>query len=751
MRTTHWLTFAVLQIVLGQAIATAETVITATRFASGLARPVYLTPAPGDNDRLFVLEQHTGRIQILDRQTGQVLPDPFLDLSGLSTGNEQGLLGLAFDPNFAQNGYFYVNYTDTRPQTNIVRYQVSGDPNVADANSAQPILSFSQPQSNHNAGWMHFGPSDGMLYIATGDGGAGDDSGSGHTPGTGNAQDVTDNLLGKLLRIDVSSDAFPEDANRNYAIPPTNPFVGQVGDDEIWAYGLRNPWRNSFDRLTGDLYVADVGQGAREEINFQPAGSGGGENYGWRLREGTIATPGVGGAKPPGSVDPIYDYPHDASPSGGFSVTGGYVYRGPIQALEGHYFFADYVSQQVWSLKYDGQNVSDFQFRSGQIVPDTGSLGGIASFGEDHDGQLYLMNLDGDIFRFDTVSEATDLVPAGSTWRYLDDGTDQGSAWRSSDFDDSAWQSGLAQLGYGDNDEATVVGFGGVTTDRHETTYFRHEFDVEAVDDVEQLLLSVLRDDGAAVYLNGTEVFRTENLAPDAPYDALANYRGATAIGGAEEDTFVNAIIPGNLLVPGTNVLAVEIHQHSRSSNDLSFDLRLASLTPVSAGQPGDFNQDGTLDAADIDELTQAIVTGNGSPTYDLTGDGAVNQADHDWWVSELKQTWLGDSNLDGAFDSSDLVAVMATGHYEDNLPQNSGWAEGDWNGDLEFNSSDLVDALADGGYAGNPPPRMAAMAIPEPSALALMIGGLFLAGGHRRRRRLGRRICSEDSWCFRA
>ena len=691
-----------------------------TRLATGLARPVYLTVAPGDTHRLYVLEQQRGRILVVDRSSGQVAPTPFLQLPNVSRGNEQGLLGVAFDPGYAENGLFYVNYTDSTGATNVVRYQVSGDPNVADPATAQTVLRIDQPQSNHNAGWMEFGPSDGYLYIATGDGGASDDNGNGHTSGIGNAQDLTDNLLGKLLRIDVTKDAFPADPERNYAIPADNPFVGQTGDDEIWAYGLRNPWRNSFDRLTGDLYIGDVGQSAREEINFQPANSLGGENYGWRLREGSISTPGVGGARPADSVEPIYEYRHDASPTGGFSVTGGYVYRGPIEPLQGHYFFADYVSSQVWSFRYDGQQLSDFQYRTEQLLPDEGTVTSISSFGEDHEGNVYLLNLDGDVFRIDGVVETQELVAAGSLWRYLDDGSNQDVAWRDPSFDDSAWRSGLAELGYGDNDEATVLGFGDSTDDRFETTYFRHHFEVADVGSVEGLLVNLLRDDGAAVYLNGTEVFRTDNLASDAGYEDLANFGGASAIGGSDETTFLNARISPDLLVQGTNVLAVEMHQHSRTSSDLSFDLRLLALLNALPKQAGDVNRDGTLDAGDIDELTSAIAAGSERAIYDLNADGMVNEGDRLVWIHDLRMTWMGDSNLDGEFNESDLVFVMQTGLYEDGTRHNSGWSDGDWNGDQDFTTTDLVVALADGGYRQGL--RAVVAAVPEPNGLAIVL-----------------------------
>jgi glucose/arabinose dehydrogenase len=385
------------------------------RIASGLSRPVYVTMPPGDTDRLFIVEQHTGEIRILNRGSGMINGTEFLDVTGISTGGEQGLLGLAFHPDYGTNGYFYVNYTDSGGDTHIVRYTVSGNPDIADSGSAQEVLSFNQPQSNHNGGWIGFGP-DGFLYIASGDGGASNDSGSGHTEPGGNAQDIDNNFLGKMLRVDVDGDDFPGDATRNYAVPPSNPFVGVAGDDEIWAYGLRNPWRASFDSQTGDLYIGDVGQNAREEIDVQPAASSGGENYGWRLREGTIQTPGsVGGAQPPGGINPIYDFPHDGSSLGGFAVTGGYVYRGPILSLQGRYFFGDYVTERMWSLLYDGSppagfdgtNYTGFKDHTDAIVTDAGTIDEISSFGEDPDGNLFVVDLGGEVFQL--VAAGDDL------------------------------------------------------------------------------------------------------------------------------------------------------------------------------------------------------------------------------------------------------------------------------------------------------------------------------------------------------
>lgn len=372
------------------------------RIAFGLSQPLFATAPPGDTGRLFIVEKATGRIKILNLVTEEILATPFIEISDIVTVNEQGLLGLAFDPNYAGNGYFYVNLTvSPTGATEIRRYQVSDtDENVADLGSELLLLTFAQPQVNHNGGWMDFGP-DGYLYIATGDGGGSNDDDAGHTPGLGNGQDITGNLLGKMLRIDVHGDDFPGDPASNYAVPADNPFVGITGDDEIWAYGLRNPWRNSFDRKTGDLYIADVGQGAKEEINFQPASSVGGENYGWRVMEGDLCN---FGSDPTPCFDdsftpPIHVYAHVGAPNGGNSITGGYVYRGPRAALQGTYFFADYISDQIWTFKYDGANKTDFTNRTAEMAPDSGIISAVVSFGEDARGNLYIVDLDGEIFR----------------------------------------------------------------------------------------------------------------------------------------------------------------------------------------------------------------------------------------------------------------------------------------------------------------------------------------------------------------
>lgn len=376
-----------------------DTPLTTVRVASGLTRPILVTHAPGDTSRVFIVEKR-GVIRVLEN--GVLLGTAFLDIDARVTGgttdfSEQGLLGLAFHPNYAVNGYFYVNYTGTSGSgdTFVSRFSVTGNPNVADPNSELILMSFDQPQSNHNGGWIGFGPNDGHLYIGTGDGGNSNDVGTGHHEPGGNSQWLG-TLLGKILRIDVSDPA-------SYTIPDDNPFVDTAGAlPEIWAFGLRNPWRNSFDRDTGDLWIADVGQSAWEEVNVQPAASLGGENYGWRCREGMHDFDFDDDCPNATLVEPIHEYSHAL----GCSITGGYVYRGcAIPDLAGTYFFADYCAGTIWSLRYSGGVVSDFTNRTAELDP-AGALaiGDITSFGEDALGEIYITDQPG--------GEVFKIVPA---------------------------------------------------------------------------------------------------------------------------------------------------------------------------------------------------------------------------------------------------------------------------------------------------------------------------------------------------
>jgi glucose/arabinose dehydrogenase len=328
---------------------------------SGLQRPVDLQP--DDSGRLFVVEK-AGRIRII--QNDQLVEVPFLDISDRvqSNGNEQGLLGLAFHPQYAQNGRFFVNYTDNNGHNVIARFQVSSDPNSADPKSEVKLLQIDDPFPNHNGGVLAFGP-DGYLYAGLGDGGSqGDPFGNGQN---------TKALLGKILRLDVNS-AEP------YAIPADNPF-----GNEVWAYGLRNPWRFSFDKSTSDLYIGDVGQDTWEEIDFLPKGSPGGTNFGWSFREGAHDYKGGG---PQGMVEPVAEYSHS---EGGCSVTGGYVYRGSMPEWNGIYLYGDYCTGKIWGL------IRSENGWQSQMLFDLDVT--ITSFGQDQSGELYLLSDNGGVFR----------------------------------------------------------------------------------------------------------------------------------------------------------------------------------------------------------------------------------------------------------------------------------------------------------------------------------------------------------------
>ena len=342
--------------------------ISLTRVATGFSSPVVITNAGDGSGRLFVVEQG-GAIRIL--RNGAVDPRPFLNISSLITsGGEQGLLGLAFPPSYAVRQSFYVNYTNRTGTGNtvIARFAAGSDPNLADPASRQELLTVVQPFANHNGGQLAFGP-DGLLYIGSGDGGsAGDPLNNGQN---------TASLLGKVLRLNVLSGTAA-------AIPAGNPF-----GNEVWAYGLRNPWRFSFDRQTGDMYVADVGQGLREEINFQPAGSGAGANYGWNIMEGSLCFLAPGLCSSAGLTLPVAEYGHTL---GNCSVTGGFVYRGSIPALRGTYLYGDFCSGMIWGLRHNGTVWDNLLLLDSPLL--------ISTFGEDEAGELYVADYGtGGIFR----------------------------------------------------------------------------------------------------------------------------------------------------------------------------------------------------------------------------------------------------------------------------------------------------------------------------------------------------------------
>jgi glucose/arabinose dehydrogenase len=346
--------------------------------AEGFYRPLLVTDARDGSGRLFVVEQG-GRVWVV--QDGQRLEAPFIDLTARISPEanqafytERGLLGLAFSPDFAESGRFYVNYTGPDGNSVVERYVVSDDPNVADPASAETIMTVQQPYANHNGGHLAFGP-DGYLYIAFGDGGSQGDP-------QNNAQNLN-SLLGKILRIDVSGEG------PGYTVPVDNPFaMDSDAAPEIWAYGLRNPWRFSFDMTTGDLFIADVGGSAFEEVNFEPADAAGGLNYGWKAWEGFQSTGML--ADPGNAVAPIATYDHGQ----GVSVSGGYVYRGEVYpVLDGVYFYGDFASGRLWGA---------MQMDDGEwLVDNLGTLAGrsISSFGQDENGEVYVVDYNGAILR----------------------------------------------------------------------------------------------------------------------------------------------------------------------------------------------------------------------------------------------------------------------------------------------------------------------------------------------------------------
>lgn len=430
--------------VLGLSVVPAAAQMRAVLSTAGLSSPVFGTTAPGNPGLMYIVQQG-GNIRTFNTLTNTLTPGNFftpgsVGITDLTTGGEQGMLGMAFHPNFQSNGHFYLFYTaNSGNELRVDQLRAPGG--VLDTTHRVNVISVPHPtNTNHNGGWIGFNPanpagggSQGYLYIATGDGGGGNDS-------PNNAQN-TNSLLGKMLRVDVgngittpNSYAIPSgnmtiNANGPIAVNPTN-----IVRPEIYAYGLRNPWRNSFDRGDaqgngrGNMFIADVGQSAREEINFiangtvhsTVAGPTSGSNFGWRLREGFIQTPTVGGAKPIDNVDPIFDYVRTigAQPFYGSSVTGGYVYRGPEFAdgagdLNGTYVFADYVRNQIGTLRYDPSTgtVSDVTNRTSEIG--AAQINGISSFAEDGFGNLYYMNLNnGTMYKLVPVPEPALLLAA---------------------------------------------------------------------------------------------------------------------------------------------------------------------------------------------------------------------------------------------------------------------------------------------------------------------------------------------------
>ncbi len=736
--------------------------------SSDLDRPVFVTAPTGDTDRLFIAEQHTGIIRILNLNTGSLFQSAYLDLSGLATGNEQGLLGLAFDPDYANNGYLYVNVTTSAGggDTHIRRYQVAGDPavsNVVNILSETEILSYNQPQGNHNGGWIGFGPNDGYLYIASGDGGGGNDDDSGHTAGIGNGQDITNNLLGKMLRIDVHGDDFAGDSNRNYAIPANNPFVGQTGDDEIWSFGLRNPYRSSFDRATGDLWIGDVGQVRKEEIDFQPATSPGGENYGWRLREGTIATPGVGGNPPPGHVEPIYDYDHlrSVEPDPNFRgnvVIGGNVYRGPVAAFQGHYIFSDAGSANIWKLDPEAIDPRASVTRiNNLLLSDAGSVGGLSSFGEDAVGNLYLIELSGEIFRVTTSSENSVWNGDDATAGTAGDGTNWGSAnnWtRGGTVDQSfaaedhvvfAAGSSQSNVDLGADRTVSALTFqapytlqnnslrvlsGNVTVDVGVTATIEANLQAETVDhSLRKLGTGTLLVDGTA----GQTVVKSGTLGGEGTLDYLTVKADATVAPGASIGMLE---ITNSLVLETDSTLAIEL----AGSNIGEFDRLIVGGTASLEGTLAVDLIDGFVPQAG-DSFGFLSATGGAGGMFD-TLDLPTLGPNLQWLINPggvtvsllVNSTLEADFDNDGDVDAEDLVA-WETNH---GLAGGAGRSQGDADGDFDVDGADFLrwqqqftgSVEAVGGDDS-------ASTVPEPSTCLLMFLGLLTVGlpAHCRRK----------------
>lgn len=354
--------------------------------------PVFLTHSGDNTNRIFVIEQD-GRIKVFPNFHSTSNTKTFLDITDLvSSGGESGLLGLAFHPDYKNNGYFYVNYTADNPlRTIISRFQVTNNPDSADKNSEFEILTFNQPYTNHNGGWIGFGANDDFLYIATGDGGSSGDP-------LNNAQSIN-TLLGKILCLDI-------DAGTPYTIPVTNPFYDSTNANikkEIYAWGLRNPWRCSFDNGTGWLWAADVGQGSWEEIDIIQSG----KNYGWRCSEGNH-TYNNDNCNYPEYISPIWEYPHGPE----CSITGGYVYRGNlVPELTGKYIYGDYCSRKIWALEYDGIStlVNEFLLTAPSLI---------TSFGLDELNEIYIMLSNGNIYRFTSTVDCID-ISINSGWNLV--------------------------------------------------------------------------------------------------------------------------------------------------------------------------------------------------------------------------------------------------------------------------------------------------------------------------------------------
>jgi hypothetical protein len=577
--------------------ASAGTALDVVRIASGLSSPTHITAPPLDPNRLFVAEK-TGAIRII--KNGVLLATPFLDLSGrVGTGTEQGLLSVAFHPNYKTNRRLFVDYTDTAGNTVVARYEASAtDPDVVDPSSARGLLLIGQPFPNDNGGQLAFGP-DGYLYVGMGDGG-----------GVGDPQDSAQSdstPLGKLLRLDVDVETPPF-----YAVPPSNPhptagpMLGLV-----WAKGLRNPWRFSFDRLTGDLYIGDVGEDQREEVDFTPASSTGGENYGWDIFEGSLCFDPLPFfptcPSPTAYVFPVYEYDH----SQGCAVTGGFAYRGcALPDLRGTYFFSDYCTAFVRTFEVVGGIAQNLVDRTADVAPGGGlSIDSVTSFGEDARGELYVADQGGEIFKLipavATATPSTTPTPT-STWTPLP--TDTAAATATSTATATATRSPTLTSTATATESATA-------TATHTAT-------------ASSTATASPTDTPVPPTPTATA---TDTPAPPTPAATATD----TLVPPTPTETFVD-VTPTGVVAPPTETPAAPTR--TRTPTRPRTPTRTATPTPTSTQPrppgscPGDVDGDGHVEASDVVRIGCALFSTAGRPRWnpaaDLNHNGIVDPED---------------------------------------------------------------------------------------------------------------------------
>ena len=745
---------------------------TTVRVARGLEQPVYVTAPPGDTSRLFIVEANSGgspsgpmiaQIKILNLtgpDTSTINETPFLTINGLPQREDQGLFNMVFHPNYADNGVFYVTYAfgEAGGESRVERYQVSADPDIADAASATTVFSFFKPFFNHSGNWLGFSPTDVAqgnyyLYHTTGDGGS-------NTDPFFLAQDPSVKN-GKLLRVDVGADGladdFPNDSDTNHAIPPDNPYISTPGaDPSVWAVGFRNPWRASFDRLTGDLYIGEVGANTADEIEFQPFDSAGGENYGWSRWEGTSLGPHHPGKDYPTSITPpdilpMYEKIHDGDFLAGpdRSVTGGYVYRGPIEELQGQYIFADFLGDynfgnqtggaQIFSLQYDGSDPSTFDGtnivggqllnRTAEFAPAEGTIDFISSFGEDAEGNLYIVDMGnlgtpdglglGEIYMVTPLllpNGRVELDSFGQT--YTQDFDALGTA--------STSPGTLLPIGWSTDNAGTI---------NTETTV---QFPSASV--------------STETYNAGADTDRTlatGNTAREAA-NTIQFWGRLTGTGDVLAVVFQSRIEAwhGNLVTPpdtpGEAAFVISLQFDPEHDGTFTTAHTFNRGNPVTTGlvlQSGPIDRIHVTFFRPLLELPTAIPAGSDFRlTYDAQGVGQTQG--YIFGVDDVlfRIVAPGDTDGNGEVNSDDLFNILEAGKYNHPELGPATWHEGDYNGDDLVNSADLFLILAAAKFNAGPYttgiPSAALATVPEPSTFILATFGLagLLVSARRRR-----------------